>query len=546
MRIGLYHGYELTGSGSNEYTRYLARFFTERSHEVHILCREKNPDQIPYVTHAFEWFIDGGKYELFKRPEKSLPCYLHQLPVGAVYPVYLTDKQRAGNVKSFVSLTDDELDEFHQVNADVLTAILSEFNLDILHANHLVYQPIAALEACKKTSTPLIVYPHGSSIEYTVRTDKRFRKLALDSVLKSSGLIIGNHEVRDRVLSLYPDHASTIMKKTQIVGVGVDTKLFKPIQRSQRYHSIQQLHAIENPTDGKSQELTNELYTRIADGDIHITQEYYDRYNHSVPDRDLATRIDRIPWDQKIVLFVGALTVGKGLQSLITAFKTVVNNGKNRHLVIIGAGSYREVLEALILAIDTGDESLLRNLCQNGLDLDRNELSGPWADVQAYIDDPTKREELIQTRGFQLSNHIHFLGRFDHERLHYVFPCADLAVFPSVVPEAYPLVLMESLANGVFPLVSYFSGFKDGIDELEKFLDPTLVDKMKIPTDPTTRIPTLISNINNLLSDNSLDELRPSLCRIAAENYDWNIQAAKMTAAYQEVIDRCSGHVEGS
>jgi len=60
-------------------------------------------------------------------------------------------------VKSFVSLTDAELDEYHTLNQALLTAILSEFKMDILHANHLIYQPVAALEACRVTGTPLVI-----------------------------------------------------------------------------------------------------------------------------------------------------------------------------------------------------------------------------------------------------------------------------------------------------------------------------------------------------------------------------------------------------
>ena len=53
MRIGLYHGYELTGSGSNEYTRYLGRSLLDAGYEVHIICREFYPETIPYVTCAY-------------------------------------------------------------------------------------------------------------------------------------------------------------------------------------------------------------------------------------------------------------------------------------------------------------------------------------------------------------------------------------------------------------------------------------------------------------------------------------------------------------
>ena len=34
LKISLYHGYELTGSGSNEYTRYLSRTLAQLGHEA--------------------------------------------------------------------------------------------------------------------------------------------------------------------------------------------------------------------------------------------------------------------------------------------------------------------------------------------------------------------------------------------------------------------------------------------------------------------------------------------------------------------------------
>jgi len=196
LRIGFFHGYELTGSGSNEYTRYLAKFFVEAGHEIHIICREINPESIPYVTHALSWNKHGDFELVFKRNNGQTSCFLHQLPHGNVHPVFLKDKQRQGNVKSFLELTDEELKHYHHISESPLKKILAKYNLDILHANHLIYQPVAALNACKLTKTPLAIYPHGSCIEYTIKLDERYRELALKGIMESSGLIIGNNEVR--------------------------------------------------------------------------------------------------------------------------------------------------------------------------------------------------------------------------------------------------------------------------------------------------------------------------------------------------------------
>jgi glycosyltransferase involved in cell wall biosynthesis len=446
----------------------------------------------------------------------------------------LTDKQREGNVKSFIALSEKELGEYHNLNEKLLTKILSTYPLDVLHANHLVYQPVAALETCRITGTPLIIFPHGSAIEYTVKPDKRYQELALQAILGSAGLIIGNREVRDRILNLYPEHWQTILNKTRIVGVGVDTSLFKPVEKSQRNRSIQQLIETHGG-GGKDPGLKAELHRRLDNRDIQATRDYWNKYDHALPDTDLNEQLKRIPWDQNILLFVGALTVGKGLQSVITALPSVLHKHPETHLVIIGAGAYREVLEALVYAISQSNKDLLLQLCEKGLDLDRNELTGPWEDIQKYLNDPEHLSFVLENSN-SIENHIHFLGRLDHSRLRYVFPCADFAIFPSVVPEAYPLVVMESLSNGVLPLVSYFSGFKDSVDDLRPLLGETLNDLMKIPVDKETCVEKIASNLNTLLADESVKTIRPKLRQIAVENYDWSLRATQMVDAYRAFI----------
>lgn len=532
MRIGLYHGYELIGSGSNEYTRYLAASLLELGHEVHIICREQHPGQVPFVERAIAWDRSGSAETIFSSSDQPR-CILHQLPYGDVRPVYITDKQRQGNVKAFVSLSDDEIASYHAMNELILQRILSEVALDVLHANHLIYQPIDALDVCRKTGTPLVIYPHGSSIEYVVKADRRFYDSALHAILECAGLIIGNREVRDRIVNLYPEYCSTILEKTQIVGVGVDTSLFRPVARSQRRRTIEKLIATGG-RGGKRQAQSAELERRLDKLDIEAVREYWDAYDHSLPDEELNETLSRIPWEEHILLFVGAFTAGKGLQSLIIALPFILMELPDTHMIIVGAGAYREVLEALVHALSSGNLKLLHTLAKRGMDLDRSELTGAWDDVLQFLDKPGTEEFLLEY-GKLLIDHIHFLGRLNHDRLQYLFPCADLAVFPSVVPEAYPLVLMESLSNGVIPVVSYFSGFKDGVDELEPSIGTDLTEYMKIPLDPAIRVDRIITNIENLLRKSG--EKSEILRSVAEREYDWLYRAAQMVSAYEHIVD---------
>jgi glycosyltransferase involved in cell wall biosynthesis len=530
MRIGLYHGYELTGSGSNEYSRYLSKNLADSGNEVHIICREPNPEKISFLSEAYSWDKVGNVKSLFKRDSIKEICVLHQLPHAKVRPVFLTDKQREGNVKSFISLSSSELDEYHKLNEKLIKVILSKYRFDVLHANHLIYQPVAALGSCISTSTPLVIYPHGSSIEYAIKVDDRYKILALKALLGCSGLIIGNREVRDRILKIYSEHRDTILKKSKIVGVGVETSLFKPVKKEERGRNISEL-VKTNGKGGKSPKLSQELINKLENLDISATQAYWNKYDQSLPDKDFNEKLKQIPWNEKIMLFVGALTAGKGLQSVITALPAILSQHPNTHLLIVGAGAYREVLEGLVYAISTANKSLLFELCKRGIDLDRNELTGPWEDVQIYLNKPKNLAKTFNN-GKLLKTHVSFLGRLDHSRLKYLFPCADLTIFPSIIPEAYPLVLMESLSNGVLPLVSYFSGFKDGLDELEPFLGKELIDKMKISIDPRNRIENIISNVSYLLSNNDLNLYSAKLRKIAVEKYDWKIRVEQMVETY--------------
>ncbi|MHC4973785.1 MAG: glycosyltransferase family 4 protein [Planctomycetota bacterium] len=509
MRIALLHGYELTGSGSNEYCRYLSRALARRGHEVHLLCREPHPEAVAHVSQAIAWDEVGGARELFERDPGEGVCVVHQLPHAPVRPVYLTDKQRAGDVKAFVDLTDKELEAYHALNVAVVRAIVRRHPVDLLHANHLVWQPSVAAAA----GVPFIVYPHGSSIEYTLKADARYLRHAGDALAAAAGIISGSDEVLQRILALYPEHREALLEKSVIVGVGVDTALFAPVEPGARRASVARLSGAHG---GKTRAQHEALLARLTRGDWNALSDYHEAYDHGAPDADLEAKLRSIPWDDgQVCLFVGALTAGKGVHNLIAAWPALLP----AHLIVVGSGAYREVLEALVHAIAAGDQALYAHLRAHGFDLDRSGLRGGW---DALPDDVAACAPL--------TDHVHFAGRLDHDRLRHLFPCADLAVFPSVVPEAYPLVLMESLANGVLPVVSDFSGFRDGLAALEPHLGADLVAKMRLPVGDVAGI---VAALRELLPCPPRgDELR----KVAVEQFDWDVRAQEMVEAYARFV----------
>ncbi|MCB9413479.1 MAG: glycosyltransferase family 4 protein [Actinobacteria bacterium] len=536
MRIGLFHGFELVGSGSNEYTRYLAAALAADGHEVHVLCREPDPAQLaPVVGAAVAWDVDGTPTILFGIPGQPGTVTLHQLPHADIRPVYVTDKQRPGNVKAFPELTDEELLAVRELAASAVEAVLRDYPVDVLHANHTVLQPTIAADVCGDLGIPFVVYPHGSDIEYTIRRDERYRDLAGEALREAAGLITGSVEMFSRIEALYPDLAADLRGRWAVVGVGVDTSQFSPVPFAERRQSIEAFVRTE-PGGGKPPELAAELVARLAAGDLEVITEQQHAYARELPDDDVASRLAALPWeDGKFVIFVGALTVGKGVQSVLAAWPEVIRQVPEAHLIIVGSGAYREVLEAFVRAIDAGDTGLIEHLVAHGNDYDITHTSGPWTDVAAYLADPRHRATFDAARG-RMADHVVFTGRLDHDRLSKVFPCADLAVFPSVLPEAYPLVLMESLASGVLPCASDLTGLGEGLRDLEPLLGADIdVDRLRLPMADDIRVAAIADSLVSLLRDPAVPRLRPRLREIAVTFYDWRVRAGQMVRAYTEL-----------
>jgi glycosyltransferase involved in cell wall biosynthesis len=115
-------------------------------------------------------------------------------------------------------------------------------------------------------------------------------------------------------------------------------------------------------------------------------------------------------------------------------------------------------------------------------------------------------------------NSVVFTGYLTHTELRHLFPCCDVGVFPSVVRESGPMVFLEALASGCFPLGTYFGGMKASIDALREDLPPEISEIMKLDRNNTVR--DLTRKIP--LAVEKSERYRETLSRVARENYDWS------------------------
>jgi glycosyl transferase family 4 len=94
VRILLWHGYLLGGTGSNVYTRALAREWSRAGHDVTVFSQEPRPEQ-----------FDLGGAEVV-RPE-----------IGGLLPVFVLDRYEGLEARLLQDLTREERERFVQLNA---------------------------------------------------------------------------------------------------------------------------------------------------------------------------------------------------------------------------------------------------------------------------------------------------------------------------------------------------------------------------------------------------------------------------------------------
>ena len=152
MRILLWHGYLLGGTGSNVYTRMLAREWSRAGHDVTVLSQETHPERYDLGSAAS------------LRPD-----------VGGLLPVFVLDRYDGYDVRRVQDCTREELDDWVEANAAALRTLLPA---DLVFTNHVVLGgPVGAA-----AGAPFAVKAHGSELEYSMRGNPRLSAWGADSL----------------------------------------------------------------------------------------------------------------------------------------------------------------------------------------------------------------------------------------------------------------------------------------------------------------------------------------------------------------------------
>jgi glycosyltransferase involved in cell wall biosynthesis len=408
VRILLWHGYLLGGTGSNVYTRALAREWSLLGHDVTVVCQERHPER---------YDLGGAR------------VVVPELPDGLL-PVFVLDHYEGLEARLLGDFTPVERDAYVEANAAALQELAPA---DLVFANHvLLGGPVGAASGMR-----FRVKAHGSELEYAMRGRPDLAEWGAKTLAGAEVVYAGSEHIRD-VLEEVCGHVDRV----EIVPPGVDVDEFRPEPR------------------GKALAALVEESRRDPDGG-----------DERHPDPGNAQRLaEFFARDEPTVVYFGKLIENKGVQVLLEALA-----GLDARAVVVGFGDFRRQLEAI----------------------------APPGTL--------------------------FTGALEHRHLRHLLPLCDVAVVPSVFPEAFGMVAAEAAAAGVLPVVSAHSGLAEVAAGIGDEVGPEAAALLTFPAGDAGALHDRLAAILALPAERRT-ELGLAARRAVERSWSWRVVAEKLLA----------------
>lgn len=493
------HGYLLGGSGSNLWTRHIVENLGKLGLEVVLGCQEPHPEAFPFIRQVSRIDRQGAVHQSQLNPLGTVDMIKAEL--GELLPVYVRDQyEEFKQVVPFTELGDTEIAHYVETNLRALRVFCKKRRPSHIIANHTIMISEVARQLAAELSIPYSVVPHGSALEYAVVKDDRLKQAARTVLAECSRIFLVAPEIGERLGRYFP--GLSLPSKLHVLAVGVDTGQFalsEPAERGNLLTALAQTTGKLPP--GRPLTVERSLEQQVASGFTDPkwrTPNYPEKY----PDQGLSWEA----WDKDAptAIFVGRLLPAKGIHCLIEAWARVLKTTPDAQLIVVGHGPYRETAQALALTQGAKARQTLWEL-----------EAGPYfPPVQGGEDFPST------------GSRIRFTGFLNHEALASLLPCADVAVVPSLVPEAGPMVLLEAAACGCFPMGVDQGGMAGNLDAISVGVPLEVRSVMKLSPDPAQLVADLATHIPEAFRIGPL--YKEAIRKTTQDRFDWKVIAKKL------------------
>src|SRR4051795_7065373 len=211
MRVLIFHGYLLRGTGSNVYNARLAAALARLGHDVELFCQDRDPGSAGLAG------VGPGTVRI------------HVPDIGGLLPVYVTDRYEGFEVKTFLECTDAEVENYVARNVDAVRRVADETRPDAALANHAVMGPVILARALGR-AVPYAVKVHGSALEYVVKRDPaRFGPYAREGLEPAQAILVGSLHTAESLWAAM--EGMDLRPRPRLGPPGVDVAEFTPRER---------------------------------------------------------------------------------------------------------------------------------------------------------------------------------------------------------------------------------------------------------------------------------------------------------------------------
>jgi glycosyltransferase involved in cell wall biosynthesis len=544
VRILVFHGYLLAGTGSNVYNARLAAAFVGQGHDVHLLCQDRHPERQGFVGAVGDW--DGGALSV--RELRGAPagasgqnasgtgrCTVYRPEIGGLLPVYVSDRYEGIQARTFAECSDEQVANYIEANVAAVRELVELVSPDVALANHLVMGP-AILARALGGSVPYAVKVHGSALEYTVKPEpERFLPYAREGLAAAAGILVGSHHTAASLWQALAD--PHVEEHTRLGPPGVDVERFAPRERPAAGAELDALSARLRASPELGEGTAASAGAAARAGDAFARDER--------AAGEALARLD--PGEDRLVAFVGKLIVSKGVDLLLAAWPLVLERVPSAKLVVVGFGAYREGFERLLDALQQGDLERAREIARAGRSLEADPAAAgqpaeaqPLRHLLAFLDGlhgPSL--ERYEAAARALEERVVLTGRLEHEELAELLPACEALVVPSTFPEAFGMVAAEAAACGVLPVSAAHSGLAEVSETLARAVPPQASSLLSFPVDDEA-VPAIARRLTGwLTADPALRErTRAGLVETVRERWSWEGVARGVIAAAEGRLEQ--------
>ena len=505
VRILVWHGWLLEGSGSNVATARIVEVWRAQGHDVLLLCQERHPERYRWIDATGTVDVRRGISALTSNPDASTSsgrCVLLRPEIGPLLPVFVVDHYEGfDDVRSFVDVSERELEDYLRANVEALRMAAEIHRPDVAVVGHGI--PGAAIGRRALGPGTYVAKIHGSDLEYAIRPDARYRSLAREGLEAARAIVGPSIDVLGRCTDLVP-----VATPVRVVPPGVDVAAFRPRVRSEALYEVAaRLDDDAARTRGRPTAFDADVERALDARDGGAIDALFERYDEDAPEPEAADRLRRLAEREgPVVGYLGKLIPQKGVELFLEALPGLRHDAA---ALVVGFGSDRDWLAALLVALRRGDRDAVAWLRDTGgLPVDPVTIPhAPWQGPD-----------------------VTFTGLLDHRYAPGALAAMDVQVVPSILEEAFGMVAAEGAAAGALPLVARHSGLAEVAAALETDVGRPRLFSFEPGAGAVRR---LAEGIDELLSlpVSERDELRRAVSSFVGNHWTWERTAAKLLAA---------------